>query len=146
MEKKKFIKLSFKVPHTKHGICNSSEATYDVKACYQVLDANDTNGESFDKAIKLAESLGAAPNLTERRNRYVGWDIITEEQYILEVFDSIKKDIPKLCRNWGNGSQYLYGDVLDWIRDAYNEIYRSSSCDNFARLIIGEFVIKTNAL
>ena len=140
MEKKKFIKLSFKVPHTKHGICNSSETTYDVKTCYQVIDANDANGESLSKAIKLSESLGAEPN------RCVKWTIITEEQYILEVFDSIKKDIPKLCRNWGNGSQYLYGDVLDWIRDAYNEIYRSSSCDNFARLIIGEFVIKTNAL
>ena len=142
MEKKKFIKLSFQVPHTKYGIYNSSETTYDVKTCYQVIDANDANGESLDKAFKLAASLGAD------LNKNVKWTIITEEQYIQEVFESIKKDIPTLCRKWGkkNGSQFLYGDVLDWIRDQYNEIYRSSSCDNFARLIIGEFVIKTTAL
>ena len=142
MEKKKFIKLLYQVPHTEYGIYNSSKTTYEVKTCYQVVNANDANGESLDKAFELAASLGADPN------KKVKWTIITEEQYVQEVFDSIKGDIPTLCRKWGkkNGSQFLYGDVLDWIRDEYNEIYRSSSCDNFARLIIGEYVIETTAL
>ena len=69
-------------------------------------------------------------------------------QKVYDTFQEIKKDIPILCCKWGksNGSQFLYGDVLDWIRDMHNDIYHSPYCETFARLIIGEYVISKKLL
>jgi len=143
MNTKKFIKLRYQVPHTNYLLGNTCKTTYEVKTCYVEINESLSDRENLDKAFELAFDLGADPN------KLCKWSTISESEYVNEVFEDLKKDIPALCRNWGkkNGScQFLYGDVLDWIRDAHNDIYRSSSCDIFARLIIGEYVITKTLL
>ena len=143
MNTKKFIKLYYQVPNKKHKFGNTCNTTYEVKTCYTEVNESLSDKENLDKAFEMAFDLGADPN------KLCKWTVISETEYIKEVFDSIRKDIPTLCRNWGkkNGScQFLYGDVLDWIRDMHNEIYRSSSCTMFARMIIGEYVITETIL
>ena len=139
---KKYIKLFYQVPHTQYFLGNTSKTTYEVRTCYQKVNEYLSDNDNLDKAFELACDLGCDPN------KKIKWTVVTEKEYMEETFEAVKKEIPTLCRRWGkkNGSQFLYGDVLDWIRDQYLDIYHSPFCDTFARLIIGEFVIKTTAL
>ena len=142
MKAKKFIRLSYQVPHTEYHLGNHCKVTYEAKTCYVEVNESLSYSENLDKAFEKAYDLGADPNKLCR------WATISEAEYVKEILERKQKDIPSLCKNWGkrNGSfQYLYGDVLDWIRDKHNDIYSSSSCDMFARLIIGQYVI-TNRL
>lgn len=107
------------------------------------FDETKTDLDNLDKAFEIAASKGADINKRAK------WSVISDEQYAFELFDTLKEHIPIMCKRWGKNGRYgqnLYGDVLDWMRDVYNELYRSSACDMFARLIIGEYVIKTSAL
>lgn len=140
---KKFIKLLYQVPRTDFFLGNTSRTIYEIKTCYQEVNESISDRENIDNAFSKACELGADPN------KNIKWSTITETEYVKEIFEIIKNDIPILCKKWGKkqpNGQYLYGDVLDYIRDNFNEIYRSKSCDILARLIIGEFVIKTCAL
>ena len=58
---------------------------------------------------------------------------------VLTIFEEIKKDIPSMCERWGkNGrnGQFLYGDVLDYIRDNHSEIWTNAKdCELLARYL-----------
>lgn len=69
---------------------------------------------------------------------------------VFKAFEEIKSQIPLMCSRWGKKGRYgqfLYGDVVDWIRDVHLDIYQNKeACNLFARLIIGEYVITSTIL
>ena len=76
---------------------------------------------------------------------------------VKKAFKEIKKEYPNLMRGWGmprlktdkkltvkyvgEGKQFLYGDVSDWIRDYYSNLTLEER-DELAKLLSGDFVIK----
>lgn len=139
MGTKKYIKLTFQKPNHEFG----SKTTYELEACYLEVDESVSYNEQYSKLYEMAYRDGADPRKLSKVS------IISEQEYVVDVFESIKDDVTDMCSRWGKkgrNGQTLYGDVMDWMRDMYDSIYRSSYCDMFARLIIGEYVIKNRLL
>ena len=137
---KRFIKLQcqFKKPWREE----KANDAYEVKPFYMMVDETKTNRENLDIAFEKVQELGADINKTAT------WCILTEQEYAIELFNSMKENIPLICRKWQmkKGHQSLYGDVLDWLRDEHNDIYHLKSSELLARLIIGEYVVKNRLL
>lgn len=80
---------------------------------------------------------------------------------VKKALEEINKNYPNLMRGWGmprqktnkklvvkyveEGTQFLYGDLSDWIRDYYTHLTLEER-DELAKLLIGEFVIKNRLL
>ena len=68
---------------------------------------------------------------------------------VIEVFNEVSKI--DLCSGKGKNNprvcerQFLYGDVLDYLRDYYNEL-NLEEIDMTAKLIIGDYVVKNTLL
>ena len=135
---KKFARLTFQV---KNPSWRDPKEGYELRKVYKEFDENDDN--CLTSLYSTACDLGADPN------KNIRWKVMSELECVMEIFGDIKKDILSLCRNWGKdkSGQYLYGDVLGWIKDNYMEIYTSpSTCEVLVRMIIGECVIKQKLL
>lgn len=135
---KKFARLTFQV---KSPSWRDPKEGYELRKVYKEFDENDDN--CLTSLYSTACDLGADPN------KDIRWKVMSELECVMEIFGDIKKDIPNLCRKWGKfkSGQHLFGDVLDWIRDNYVDIYVSPPTrEVLARMIIGESVIQQKLL
>ena len=133
MNKKRFIRIDFQVKMP-------LEDRYVILSQYRCIDETKSWLDNLNDAFGDACEHGADPN------KRVQWEEVSEIDYMLEMFESIKGDIPNMFKCRAKYGQFLYGDVLDYMRDNFNDLYRSSSCDLFANLIIGEYVKKNRLL
>lgn len=69
---------------------------------------------------------------------------------VLEVYNEVNE--LDLCSQRGKNNpriaerQFLYGDIMDYLRDYYNTELTLEEKDVTAKLIIGEYVVKNTLL
>ena len=134
-----FLKLVFQVPHKEWQLGNTCKTTYELKTIYRPLTSNvEEHAEALDKAIETAVSFGADINKKMR------WTTVTELEMVLEIFKECEKEIPSM--KWGKNNnprdgQYVYGDVVDYVKDHFPLVRDSEYEEMFLTMVVGKYAI-----
>ena len=134
-----FLKLVFQVPHKEWQLGNTCKTTYELKTIYRPLTSNvEEHAEALDKAIEAAVSMGADINKTMR------WTTVTELEMVLETFKEFENQIPSM--KWGKNNnprdgQYVYGDVVDYVKDHFPLVRDSEYVEMFLTMAVGKYAI-----
>jgi len=134
-----FLKLVFQVPHEEWQLGNTCKTTYELKTIYRPLTSNvEEHAFVLDKAIETAVSNGADINKRMR------WTTVTELEMVLETFKEFEKEIPSM--NWGKNNnprdgQYVYGDVVDYVKDHFPLVRDSEYEEMFLTMAVGKYAI-----